>query len=144
VSLLSKSCEYSLRAVLYVAAQKGNAYVSIRAMAGELGVSFYFLTKLMKKLTDHGVLKSSRGPKGGVVLARPAEKIHLYDILQAAEGHALFRGCVLGLAGCGERKPCPLHKQWAIERNRLERMFRSTTLARGAALVANGALRLSD
>ncbi len=144
VSLLSKSCEYSLRAVLYIASRDGVRYVPIRTIADTLGISFHFLTKLMQKLTARGLLKSYRGPNGGIALARPAGKIRLHDIMVAVGDRDLFKNCVMGLKGCGERKPCPLHKQWAVERVRLERMFRSANVEEAAALVARGKLRLSD
>ncbi|HMO51877.1 MAG TPA: Rrf2 family transcriptional regulator [Kiritimatiellia bacterium] len=144
MTFISKSCEYSLRAALYIAAQEGGSYVSIKAISKELGISFHFLTKLLQKLTEHGLLKSYRGPSGGVTLAKPAKKISLYDIIVAQEEGELFSSCVLGLAGCGARTPCPLHKQWMTERKRLEKMFKRATLDKLAVQVARGELRLAN
>ena len=111
MTFISKSCEYSLRATLYIAAQDGAPYVSISEISKSLDISFHFLTKLLQKLTVHGLLKSYRGPSGGVALAKPARNISLYDIIMALGEGELFTSCALGLKGCGERAPCPLHKQ---------------------------------
>ena len=143
MTVISKSCEYSLRAALYVAAHQETSYVSIRAISRELDISFHFLTKLLQKLTEHGLLKSYRGPSGGVALAKPAKQITFYDIMVAMDEEVLFKSCVMGLKGCGERKPCPLHKQWATERVRLEKMFKRATLDKLAGPVLRGELRLS-
>ena len=132
--LLSKSAEYGIRATLYLTSLKQEGYVSIRAISDELGISFHFLTKIFQKLTLAGLLRSFRGPNGGVALARPADQITLMDLVVALDGPALFTECMLGLPGCGERKPCPLHDAWRAERERLKTLFESTTLA---AMVAD-------
>jgi len=127
--MLSKSCEYGLRASLYLASLEQEGYVSIGTISEELDISFPFLTKIFQKLNNAGLLDSRRGPNGGVALTLPAEEITLYEIVVAIDGDDLFEECVLGLPGCGEAEPCPLHEQWADERDRVENMFQNTTLA---------------
>lgn len=144
MALISKSCEYGLRATLYIAASGDAGYVSIRDISRDLDISFHFLTKILQKLTQHGILKSSRGPSGGVALARPVKSVTLLDIVQAIEDRDLFTSCVLGLKECGESTPCPLHVQWAQERSRIQRMFRGTTLDKLAGPIAAGTLRLAN
>lgn len=127
--MLSKSCEYGLRAVLYLASLDQNGYVSIGTISEELDISFPFLTKIFQKLNDAGLLSSQRGPKGGVALTRAPEKVSLHEIVVAIDGDDLFEECVLGLPGCKDDNPCPLHERWADERDRVEQMFRDTSLA---------------
>jgi len=144
MGMISKSCEYGLRAVLYVAAQPGSSFVPIKQISNELDISFHFLTKILQKLTQHGLMDSYRGPSGGVALARPARSISLLEVIKAIEGNELFTDCVLGLGGCGSERPCPLHQEWAKERSRLEKMFGATSLDKLAAPIARGELRLAD
>lgn len=127
--ILSKACEYALRATLHLVSLKSSGFVSIKAISDDLDISFPFLTKIFQKLTQAGILHSFRGPNGGIALARPASSVTLYEIVVAVDGEDMFRECVLGLPGCGERKPCPLHARWAPERERLKAMFRAETLA---------------
>ncbi|MFQ5568759.1 MAG: RrF2 family transcriptional regulator [Rhodothermales bacterium] len=127
--LLSKSCEYGIRATLYLASLRQPGYFSIRKISEELNISFHFLTKIFQKLTQEGLMQSFRGPNGGIALARPEAQITLMDLIVAIDGPALFRECVLGLPDCGEEHPCPLHHAWATERERLETLFSRTTLA---------------
>jgi Rrf2 family protein len=127
---------------MYVAARGEGRYVSIRAISEELDISFHFLTKTLQKLTERGILRSLRGPSGGVALACPARMISLYDIVVAIDDRDVFTQCVLGLTDCGEKTPCPLHKRWAAERMRIETMFREATLATMSRPVAEGLLRL--
>lgn len=127
--MLSKSCEYGLRAALYLASLDEEGYVPISTISEELDISFPFLTKIFQKLNDAGLLTSQRGPKGGVALTKAADEVTLYEIVVAIDGDDLFQECVLGLPGCGDAEPCPLHDEWAEERSRLETLFRNASLA---------------
>ena len=126
--LLSKSCEYGIRASLYVSMHGGPEYVPIRVISADLDMSAHFLTKILQQLTKAGIMKSFKGPKGGVALARPAAGIRLMELVEAIDGPQLFQECMLGLPGCGERRPCPLHNRWMVERKRLAALFEATTL----------------
>ncbi len=128
--------------MLYLASLNATEYVSIRSISEALDISFHFLTKTFQKLTDAGLLVSQRGPAGGVRLARPARQITPLEILVAIDGPALFTECVLGLPGCGDEKPCPLHEEWAAERARLASMFETVSIADLSGGFRNGAYRL--
>ncbi len=129
--LLSRRCEYGIRAALYLASLEQDTFVSIREISEKLDLSFHFLTKIFQDLTRAGLMRSFRGPNGGIALARPAAEITLLDIVVAIEGPELFTECVLGLPGCGsgDRKPCPLHASWGPMRDQLKTMFATETLA---------------
>jgi Rrf2 family protein len=135
--LLSKRCEYGLRAMLYLAtldekeegASPTREYVSIQTVSDDLDIGFSFLTKVLQRLNDIGLLTSKRGRGGGVALTRAPDAIQLHEIVVAIDGDDLFKECVLGLPGCGDAEPCPLHEHWTDERERIEEMFRETTLA---------------
>lgn len=142
--LLSRACEYGLRATFYIAAQKPDGYLPIRAIGETLGISVPFLTKVLQQLTQADLLASFRGPNGGIALARPADQITLYDIVVAVDGPGLFVACVLGLPGCGSEKPCPLHEGWAVERDRLRALFLRTTLDDVAHRLQGADLRLAN
>lgn len=130
--LLSKSCMYAIRAALLVSAQtkKGEvAYSPIKQISDDLDVSFYFLTKILQVLTHADIMESYKGPNGGVRLARPAKAVCLMDIVRAVDGPDVFNGCILGLPGCDDSDPCPLHQKCTKAMAQLEKMFEKTTLA---------------
>jgi Rrf2 family protein len=47
-----------------------------------------FLLQVMRCLVEHGVLSSTRGVQGGYVLARRADRITLFDIIEAVDRSA--------------------------------------------------------
>jgi Rrf2 family protein len=142
--LLSKACEYGIRAVLYLTDGPKGTYVPIRSVSDALGIPYHFLAKVVQTLAQADVLTSSRGPNGGIALARPASQIALKEIVVALDGDGIFKECVLGLPGCGERKPCPLHEQWAPARDRIHRMFDHVSLAEMAERMETHDFRLAN
>ena len=145
MSVLSKSCVYGLRATLYVASFGADRkFVPIREVAGELGLSFHFLTKILQQLTEAGLMESYRGPNGGIALARNAAKLSLMDVVKAIDGDALFGTCVLGLAECSNSHPCPLHDMWGKQRAELAGELKRTTLGSFREQVLHEKLRLCD
>jgi Rrf2 family iron-sulfur cluster assembly transcriptional regulator len=128
--ILSQACNYGILSMLYIAKEsKPGEYISIRKISTELNISFAFLTKILQILTQKGILHSVRGAKGGVALAKPTTEISMYDVIKAIDGESMFVDCILGLPGCGELKPCPLHHEWAKIRDDLKGAFITRDLA---------------
>lgn len=140
--LLSNRCQYALRAALHLSAAPEGRYVPVREIAAALDLPQPFLSKIAQALVQAGLLRARRGPDGGLALARPATSISLRDIVVATDGPELFRECVLGLPGCNDVRPCPMHGAWVTERVRLDAMFREATLATLADDVRSGTSRL--
>ena len=141
--LLSQRCEYAVRAALYLAAADRAGYVAVREISDALGIPRPFLAKTVQDLTGAGVFTSMRGPTGGLALARPADQITIKEVVLAVDGSDIFTECVLGLPGCGNRQPCPLHAQWAPARAQVHDMFAGATLADTAARTQAGDFRLA-
>ncbi|NNF57855.1 MAG: Rrf2 family transcriptional regulator [Rhodothermaceae bacterium] len=142
--MLSKSCEYGLRAALHLASVAPGTYVPIRDVSTALGIPYHFLAKIAQAMIQQKILASTRGPHGGVRLARAADQITLNAIVLALDGPAIFEECVLGLPGCGTQQPCPLHDQWAPARERVRAMFVETTLDELATRIQTQGFRLAD
>ena len=126
--LLSKSCVYGLRASLYMAYRKKDGYISIKEIAGELDISFHFLTKILQRLTANGFMESYKGPNGGIKLSKTGLELRLIDFVMVIDGADMFTQCVLGLPGCGMDSPCALHESWTITRTSIKEMLENTTL----------------
>ena len=126
--MLSTACKDAIRAMIYIAKNHRDDYMSINEIAKELNLSFYFLSKILQKLVKGELLKSYRGPNGGVKLAKPAEEIRIIDIIEIIDGTKFFSECILGLEKCSDDNPCPIHYMWADKRDEIQKMFENTTL----------------
>lgn len=78
---LKASVDYGVRAILYLAV-KGDT-CSSREIAEEMAVPRDYLIQLALRLRNAGLVKARPGKNGGYVLARPASKIKVGDILDA-------------------------------------------------------------
>ena len=142
--LLSKTCDYGVRAALYLASQKDVKYVPIREISNNLNISFHFLTKILQKLTQQNIIRSFKGRNGGVTLARPADTINLMEIILAIEEPDFFQKCLLGLEHCFDEEPCPIHDEWNVIRKSIHAIFEHTTLAKLSEKIHQDGTRLSD
>ena len=142
--ILSKSCDYGIRATLYVTLQDPGEFVSIKKISEDLNISFHFLTKILQKLTKNRILNSYRGPNGGVTLSKKASSITLEEIVVAIDGENLFQKCVLGLSECQDDTQCPIHFQWKEIRQEIRNLFRTTTLSMLEERIVKDGFRIRD
>ncbi len=128
--MISKTAEYALRAVLYLALE-GGASRPLRAheVAEALQVPANYLSKTLHQLARAGVLNSGRGPRGGFSLARPPGELALADILEPLDPAWLESACLLGNPRCSDQQSGPLHQRWKEVREPVRRFFSETTLA---------------
>lgn len=142
--IFSKACEYGIRSTLHVINQNDDVFVPIREIGTDLGISHHFLTKVLQDLSRVGIMKSLRGPNGGVALNRSPDSISLFEIVVAIDGLKRFEGCVLGIPGCGEGHPCPLHDYWGDVRDGIRQKFESISLKTLARRVDEEGFRISS
>jgi Rrf2 family transcriptional regulator, iron-sulfur cluster assembly transcription factor len=140
--LISNAAQYAVRAAAYLGARESDSFVPARRIAEDLGLPATFLAKVLKQLVDADIVSAFRGPTGGVRLAHPAKQITVRALIEAIDGPALFTECVLGLPGCGERRPCPMHEKWGAAREVMVEQFESQTVASLAEGYSQGSLRL--
>ncbi|HEY6242904.1 MAG TPA: Rrf2 family transcriptional regulator [Pyrinomonadaceae bacterium] len=91
---LSAQEEYGLRCLLQLArAQTTEESLTLSQIAGQEGISSANAGKLMWILTKAGLVQSTRGTKGGYVLARPANEIRLNQVIRVLEGEPAESHC---------------------------------------------------
>lgn len=118
--MISKSCTYAIRALIYLAKGDSTKFTSIRELSNELEISFHFLAKILHALAQKGILLSEKGPKGGLKLLIPPEQLTIKEIIIAVDGNKLFEKCMLGFEECSDAEPCALHDIWCKLRKELD------------------------
>ena len=127
--LYSKSAEYAIQAMIYLAETKPEKPVMIRKIAAEYNIPYHFLAKIMQTLVKQRLIKAVRGRTGGVLLAKDPKKIFLNDIVYAIDGLPPEKEqCIVGLDLCTDDAPCPLHDQWKPIRSKLRELMSSEPL----------------
>lgn len=97
-------------------------------LAAAVDVPYNYLGKVLHQLVRAGILRSSRGKRGGFQLAVPADQVTLHEIA-ALFGRIERPRCLLGRPDCTEEDPCPLHERWTAATLEIERILRETKIA---------------
>ena len=97
---MSEAASLGLHAMAYLAARKDNDPVKVTDMARELKASANHLSKVFQTLAQHGLVISTRGPKGGFSLAAPADTINLLTVFEIFEGPLKRANCLLSERIC--------------------------------------------
>ncbi len=131
--MLSNSCRYGIRAVIYLASQQQEAgKTGIRKISEDLGLPSPFLAKILMQLAKQKILASTKGPHGGFSLLRSPEKISVLDIINAIDGSDVFTNCIMHNGSCEkigtEKKFCPMHEDYEKTRKEMIRLFSEKTI----------------
>ena len=81
---LTTFTDYGLRMLMRLASEPGRAF-STADLAEEFGLSRNHLAKIMQHLARAGFVETRRGGRGGAVLARPADRIRLGNVIDLLE-----------------------------------------------------------
>lgn len=92
---LTTKTRYGVRAAIDLAQRYKEGPVSVSSISKREEISVPYLEQLLNKLRKHGIVKSTRGPQGGYVLAEEPSKITVYDIVRVLEGDLGLVFCLL-------------------------------------------------
>ncbi len=131
--MLSNSCKYGLRAVVYLASRRqGRSKTGIKQISKDLDLPTPFLAKILQQLAKQKILDSSKGPHGGFSLLKDPKKITLLDIVKTIDGDEIFTNCLIHNETCkslGDNKnSCILHEDYTALRTDLVRLFTMRTV----------------
>lgn len=128
--MFSKTCEYGLRAVVYIAEESvsGNK-VGLKTISNAINSPEAFTGKILQLLSKNHIIKSIKGPYGGFLIEeKKLSKIKLSAIVDILDGDKVYKGCALGLHQCDENYPCPLHHKFVKIREDLRLLLEQNTL----------------
>lgn len=101
----------------------------IREVAERTGIHRPYLAKIVNLLTRKKLLIAKRGCRGGILLARPADEISLFEVVEAVEGKSWMGHCLLGLSECQSQHICPSHDMWQRMKHQICMMLQKISLA---------------
>jgi Rrf2 family protein len=126
---IPRRVDYGLRAVIYLADRDPEKCCPIAEIAKQQRVPRKFLEKIVQDLTRSGLIKSKRGSSGGYTLARPAEAISFFDVIQALEGPLAVNACMVEHLSCDQLTRCTMQGVWSDVQRKITEMLTQTTIA---------------
>ena len=127
--MISKTGRHATLALAMLARLKPGEFTGAGQIAATIGAPANYLSKLLKQLAEVGLLESQKGLGGGFRLAKPADKISLYDVIEPLEHVSRWNGCFLGRNKCSDKSPCAVHGRWTTIREDYLHFLNNTTIA---------------
>ena len=131
--MFSKACEYALRATLFITQRSGEKKLSVEEIAANIDAPKPFTAKILQQLIKGDVISSAKGPNGGFYLSDKAKNQPAWNVLVAMGESERIMKCVMGLAECSDKKPCPMHMHYKLIKQQLIQLFNDTTIGNLAA-----------
>ena len=125
---LSTRARYGTRALLDLAIHQDEAPIALKDVARRQQISVQYLEHLITPLITAGILRSVRGPKGGVSLAKPPKQILLSEIFQILEGSISPVECIDNPKLCSRSESCVTRDIWDEMKKAMNGVLESTTL----------------
>ncbi len=110
---LSTRGQYGTRALLDLALHHGQEPVLLRHIAQRQQIPLQYLEHLITPLVAAGLIRSTRGAKGGIWLAKPPADIKLSEVIQVLEGSTNLVECVNNPKICSRSALCVTRDVWS-------------------------------
>ncbi len=125
---LSTRGRYVTRALLDLALHQGEGPAALKDIAQREQISLRYLEHLITPLIAGGIVRSIRGPKGGIWLAKAPAEIKLSEIMQLVEGSLAPAECVDKPETCSRSPFCATRDVWGELKQAIDSVLESTTL----------------
>ncbi|MGD0353857.1 MAG: Rrf2 family transcriptional regulator [Dehalococcoidia bacterium] len=125
---ISTKGRYATRAMLDLALHYGKTPVLLKDISARQDISLRYLEQIISPLIAAKLIKSTRGPRGGIALAKPPRKIKLLDIIQVLEGPVAPVECVENPGVCTRAPSCAARDVWTDLARAMHGVLDSTTL----------------
>jgi len=125
---MSTKARYGARALLDLAIHGNGSPALLKDIAQRQQISLLYLEQLVAPLKAGGLIRSIRGTKGGILLAKPAEEIKLSHVISLLEGPTSLVDCVDDGKLCSRSGSCVTRDLWGELKMAIDEILESTTL----------------
>ena len=137
--MLSHTCKTAIKAVIYLSLTSDNGdRAGMKEIAEHIHASEHTVGKILQTLVRRRLINSLKGPSGGFYITEEQQHQPLINIVEAIEGGQIFKACGLGLSQCSAAHPCPIHDEYKVARDLLEKLFREKKVKDLCDPVTNG------
>jgi FeS assembly SUF system regulator len=137
---LSRLTDYAVVALVHMGRAEG--VKTSPGIAAAIGIPEPTVAKVLKALTNSGLVVSTRGAHGGYRLSRPLAAIAVAEVIVAIDGPIALTSCVDGAVGCESQSLCPVAGRWDPVNDAIRDALTGITLADMEAATIPRAFRL--
>jgi len=125
---LSTRARYGTKALLELALHWGEEPVLLKDISQRQQIPLLYLEHLISPLAQAGIIKGTRGTRGGVSLLKPPREIILGEVIQLLEGSIAPVECVDNPETCPRSDLCVTHDIWDEVKEAISKVLESVTL----------------
>lgn len=126
---ISKQTDYALQFLIELSKLKNDELLSLRVFSTKSNISFLFLQKIAKSMREAGLIKATKGIKGGYSLDKNINKISLKDVIEATEGPYGTVACTKSNGVCKKSTRCSVKKGIGKINNEITKYLEKVTIA---------------
>jgi Rrf2 family protein len=124
--------EYGLICALHLARRLDDGPVTGRDVATRERLPADYVEQILLRLRRAGLVKSTRGARGGYALARRPEEITVRDVIAASELATFELHCVshpVGEERCSDAQGCSIRPVWVMLQRKIDDVLASVRLS---------------
>ena len=125
---ITNQADYALRSMLYIAKYAESQLIPSNTIAEEMQISRIFLSRINSQLVNAGLIRTRRGARGWVMLAKPAAEITVYDVVTTIDGPITLIDCIADPESCPLSPDCPYRTFWEETQNALIARMKAVSL----------------
>lgn len=124
---LSSRGRYGTKVLLDLALHQGGP-VSLKDISRRQQIPLHYLEHLISPLITGGIIRSSRGAKGGIWLVKPPSETRLSEVIPLLEGSIAPAECVANPELCANAASCVTRDVWQEIGSAMTGVLESITL----------------
>jgi Rrf2 family cysteine metabolism transcriptional repressor len=124
---LSTRARYGTKALLELSLRWGKGPVLLKDIAQMQEIPLQYLEHLIRPLVQAGIIKTTRGARGGISLLKPPREVILSEVIQLLEGSLAPVACVDNPELYPRSDRCVTHDIWAEVKKAMDGVLKSTT-----------------
>jgi len=127
--ILSRKCQYAMRAMYEITLREGDWPVKSAEIAEAQAIPPRFLENILAQLKQGGFVASKRGREGGYMLPDRERDVTVGEVIRFVQGPLVPVYCMTerGEGRCPFERNCPFHAMWERARDALAEVYDNTT-----------------
>jgi Rrf2 family protein len=123
----STRARYGTRILLELALHWGKGPMLLKAISKKQEIPLPYLQQLIGPLVKAGIIKTTRGARGGISLLKPPKEVILSEVIKLLEGSIAPVACVDNPELYPRSGLCVTHDIWVEVKKAMDRVLESTT-----------------
>ena len=123
--------EYGLICALHLARRAGEGPITGREIAAGERLPADYVEQILLRLRRAGLVRSTRGARGGYSLAQTPDEISVREVIAASELGTFDLHCVthpVGEERCAESQSCSIRPVWVMLQQKIDNVLDSVHL----------------